>query len=72
MWKFISLRKEKNFRAHARKFPCARKYFFMRIEIFRLAHGKGNEEALPSSPYAQSVNPRDVIAGGFFRRGFIV
>ena len=51
----------------------------MRTKIFFHAHRnfapcprKGNEEALPSSPYAQSVNSRDVIAGGFSKRGFIV
>ena len=51
----------------------------MRTKIFFHAHRnfapclrKGNEEASPSSPYAQSVNPRDVIAGGFSKRGFIV
>ena len=61
-----------NFHAHKNKFSCARKYFFMRIEILRLAHGRETKERCLPPPYAQSVNPRDVIAGGFFRRGFIV
>ena len=36
--KFFAVRKEKNFRAHARKILCAQKFIFMRTEIFFCAH----------------------------------
>ena len=79
MRKFIFLRKKIFRRAEGEKFSYPRKGIFMRTKIFFHAHRNfapcpqtGNEEALPSSPYAQSVNPRDVIAGGFSKRGFIV
>ena len=40
MRKFISLRKKIFRRAEGEKFSCPRKYFFVRIEILRLAHGR--------------------------------
>ena len=32
------MRKQSNFRAEENKFPCARKYFFFRTEIYLCAH----------------------------------
>ena len=71
MRKFISLRKEifrcaeeekifvptqGNFHAHKNKFSCARKYFFMRIEILRLAYGRETKKrCLPPPMPSQSI-----------------
>ena len=45
----ISVRTQENFYAHKNKFPCARKYFFVRTEIYFLAEGN-------FAPSARGIN----------------